>query len=93
LGSRTLVLDDEVDLSVLLQVLGRLEALGAFRVVLSLVHLVDSVEDDCGSSESNASATDGDAHVSLHSIASRYTTIGWIFANADVRDAASFEGL
>lgn len=90
---RTFIVDDQVDLAVLLQVLSRLEALRALSIVLSLVHLVDSVEDDSRSSESNASTADGNANVTLHGIASRDSSVGGILADRDVRDATAFQGL
>ena len=90
---RTLVLDDDVDLTVLLEILRRLEALRAFSIVLRLVHLVDSVEDDGGTGKTDTSTADGDSDVALHGVAGRDSSIRGILANADVGNSATLEGL
>lgn len=51
----TLIIDNNVDLTVLLQVLSRLESLGAIGIVLGLIHLVNSVENNSGASETDTS--------------------------------------
>lgn len=76
-----------------LQVLGRLESLGAISIILGLIHLVDSVENHSRTSEADTSARNGNSDISLHGIAGRNTTIGRILANANERDTAAFQGL
>lgn len=90
---RTFVVDDQVDLTVLLQVLGRLEALRALGVVLGLVHLVNSVQDDSRSSEADACTADRDTNISLHGIARRDSSVGGVLADGDVGNAATFQSL
>jgi hypothetical protein len=90
---RTFLADDNIHLTMLLQVLSRLESLRALSVVLGLVHLVNSVKDHRGTCESDTGVGDGDAHVSLHGKACRDSSVGGILAHADERDASSLESL
>ena len=90
---RTLLIDNDIDLTMSLQVLGRLESLRAISIILRLIHLVDSIENDSRTSEADTSARNGNSDISLHGIAGRNTTIRGVLANTDVRDTASFQGL